>query len=136
MTRNWIAMASRTLRMVRPGSAHRVRHCMSPRLENLEHRLSLSTFSASGVVHSFRPLNPQPLPPIVTELRRALNPQPLPPVVTGIMRPLNPQPLPPIVTDLRRALNPQPLPPVVTEIMRPLNPQPLPPGVDNAAFLT
>jgi hypothetical protein len=42
MTRNWIAMASRTLSMVRSGTARPRRHRSTPRLENLEGRLSMS----------------------------------------------------------------------------------------------
>jgi len=63
MTRNWIATASRTLRMLRSGSARPRRHRTSPCLENLEHRLSLSSFSAGGALGP--DLNPQPLPPRV-----------------------------------------------------------------------
>jgi hypothetical protein len=40
---------------------------MSPGLENLEQRLSLSTYSTSVVVETIRPLNPQPLPPVVVD---------------------------------------------------------------------
>jgi len=61
MTRNWIDTASRTLRMIRSGSARSRRHRTSPCLENLEQRLSLSSFSAGRVVGP--DLNPQPLPP-------------------------------------------------------------------------
>jgi hypothetical protein len=61
MTRNWIAMASRTLRMARTESARPRRHRTSPCLENLEHRLSLSSYSAGAVLGAH--LNPQPLPP-------------------------------------------------------------------------
>jgi hypothetical protein len=61
MTRNWIATASRTLRMIGSGPARACRRRTSPCLENLETRLSLSSFAAGGVVGT--DLNPQPLPP-------------------------------------------------------------------------
>jgi hypothetical protein len=136
MTQIWIVTASRTLRMGRPGLAHARRHRSSPCLENLEQRLSLSTYANAGVVEAIRPLNPQPLPPVVVETIRPLNPQPLPPVVVETIRPLNPQPLPPVVVETIRPLNPQPLPPVVVETIRPLNPQPLPPVVVDPTFST
>jgi hypothetical protein len=79
MTRNWIAVASRLLGLVRSGSTGR-RQCRAPRLENLEHRLSLSSVSTGGgagpdiifvggaprvssLVRAVPDLNPQPLPP-------------------------------------------------------------------------
>lgn len=100
MTRNWIAKAARTLMTARTGSARRHRPRTTPRLENLEDRLSLSSMNAGGIVVAL--LNPQPLPPGRTA---DLNPQPIPP---GRSADLNPQPLPPrIAWDL----NPQPLPP-------------------------
>jgi hypothetical protein len=46
MTRNWIVTASRTLRIGRISPTCRRRCGTSPRLENLEGRLSLSSFSA------------------------------------------------------------------------------------------
>ena len=63
MTRNWIAMASRTLFSGRSASASRPgRARTSPRLENLEGRLSLSSVGVGKVVAQWD-LNPQPLPP-------------------------------------------------------------------------
>jgi hypothetical protein len=83
MTRNWITSASLIVRMVQPGSVRRQRRSASLRVENLEHRLSLSTFAGGAVVAD---LNPQPLPPrrfaLFVEQGPAsldLNPQPLPP---------------------------------------------------------
>ncbi len=109
MTRNWIAAASRRLRMVGSGSARVRRHHTALSLENLEHRLSLSSYSAGAVVGV--QLNPQPLPPhelggpniIFVGGRPMLNPQPLPPheqggpniIFVGGRPMLNPQPLPP-----------------------------------------
>ncbi len=62
MSRNWIATASRTLLSARSASANRPRRaCTSPRLENLEGRLSLSSVSVGKVAQW--DLNPQPLPP-------------------------------------------------------------------------
>jgi hypothetical protein len=101
MTRDWITAASRRLRMVRSGSARTRRHHKALSLENLEHRLSLSSYSAGAVVGA--DLNPQPLPPnkapmmrcawiSTTSPRPMLNPQPLPPREAPM---LNPQPLPP-----------------------------------------
>jgi hypothetical protein len=84
MTWNWIATVSRTLQMDRTGSTVARRRSRTPRLENLEHRLSLSSVTAGGgagpdiifVVGAPRvaalrstlfgavsDLNPQPLPP-------------------------------------------------------------------------
>ena len=60
MTRNWMMMASRTLTMVRSGSASPRRRRVSPCLENLEYRLSLSSV---GCKMQPADLNPQPLPP-------------------------------------------------------------------------
>ena len=68
MTRNWIATASRTLGMVRSGSARPRRRRTRPCLENLEYRLSLSSYSAGPM-----DLNPQPLPP---GFMAVLNPRP------------------------------------------------------------
>jgi hypothetical protein len=48
MTRDWIATASRTFGMVRSRSARPRQRRSSLRLENLEHRLSLSSFSVGG----------------------------------------------------------------------------------------
>jgi hypothetical protein len=76
MTRNWIATVSRTLRMDRSGSARGRRCRTSLCIENLEHRLSLSSYSAGGLVGP--DLNPQPLPPRAP-VHPDLNPQPLPP---------------------------------------------------------
>jgi hypothetical protein len=77
MTRSWIAMASRTLRMARTESARSRRQRTSPSLENLEHRLSLSSYSAGMVLGT--QLNPQPLPPdrypthaVVVELKKEI----------------------------------------------------------------
>jgi len=60
MTRNWIATASRALRMVGPRPARPRRHRMNLQVEKLEHRVSLSV---SGVGTVTPMLNPQPLPP-------------------------------------------------------------------------
>lgn len=76
MTRRWIASVSRTLKMDRPGSARARRHGAAPCLEDLEYRLSLSSYSAGGFVGP--DLNPQPLPPRPPVIP-FLNPQPLPP---------------------------------------------------------
>jgi hypothetical protein len=82
--RNWIVAASRTLRMSRAGSDGFRRRRTTASLETLEHRLSLSSYSA-GSVHP-ADLNPQPLPPgffhvdpMAVAGTRDLNPQPLPP---------------------------------------------------------
>jgi hypothetical protein len=61
MSRYWIELAARTLRIVE----HRIvrprqRRGLGIRLENLEARLALSSYSA-GSFHA--DLNPQPLPP-------------------------------------------------------------------------
>ena len=103
MTRNWITTVSQTLRITRSGSSTARRRRTGLCIENLEHRLSLSSYSAGGVVGPA--LNPQPLPPRVPV--ENLNPQPLPPHVP--VENLNPQPLPPRVPV--ENLNPQPLPP-------------------------
>jgi hypothetical protein len=71
MTRNWIATASRALRMVGPGPARPRRHRMNPQLESLERRLSLSL---SGAGTPTPMLNPQPLPPYAP---------PRPPIIGG-----------------------------------------------------
>jgi hypothetical protein len=71
MTRNWIATAYHTLRMGRSESTRPCRHRTSPCLENLEHRLSLSSYSAGGVVGP--DLNPQPLPPRQSPILMAKN---------------------------------------------------------------
>jgi hypothetical protein len=80
MTRNWIAAASRRLGLVRSESTGRRRQCRTPRLENLERRLSLSSVSTGGgagpdiifvggaprvapLLRFSSDLNPQPLPP-------------------------------------------------------------------------
>jgi hypothetical protein len=42
MTRNWITTATRTLSMVRSGTARPRRHRSTPRLENIEGRPSMS----------------------------------------------------------------------------------------------
>jgi hypothetical protein len=75
MTRNWITTVSQALRITRSGSSTARRHRTGLCIENLEHRLSLSSCSAGGVVGPA--LNPQPLPPRAPII--ALNPQPLPP---------------------------------------------------------
>ena len=59
MTRHWTAAVSRTLGMIRSGPARRRR--TSPCIENREHRLSMSSYSAGGLVVA--DLDPQPLPP-------------------------------------------------------------------------
>jgi hypothetical protein len=80
MTRNLIAMASRTLSMVRSSSNGPRRQRTSLRLENLEGRLSLSGIQgnhigvATVVLRKHDPVEVQPAD---------LNPQPLPP---GIFR--------------------------------------------------
>jgi hypothetical protein len=61
MTRNWIATAARALRMVCAVSARRSRRRAYLGLENLEHRIALSTYSASGLVSPG--LNSQPISP-------------------------------------------------------------------------
>jgi len=71
MTRNWIATASRALRIVGPGPGRLRRHRTNPQLENLERRLSLSV---SGVGTPVPMLNPQPLPPYAP---------PRPPIIGG-----------------------------------------------------
>ena len=75
MTRNLIAMASRTLSMVRSSSAGPRRQRTSLRLENLEGRLSLSGIQGNHIGTAMvsrlqgpvevqpADLNPQPLPP-------------------------------------------------------------------------
>ena len=61
MTRNWIELASRTLRIVERRSVRPRQHRgLGLQLESLEVRLSLSSYSA-GSFHA--DLNPQPLPP-------------------------------------------------------------------------
>ncbi len=61
MTRNWIEMASRTLRIVERASIRPRQHRgLGFQVEILEARLSLSSYSA-GNFHA--DLNPQPLPP-------------------------------------------------------------------------
>ncbi len=61
MTRNWIELASRTLRIVERRSVRPRQHRgLGLQLESLEARLSLSSYSA-GSFHA--DLNPQPLPP-------------------------------------------------------------------------
>jgi hypothetical protein len=97
MTRNLIARASHTLRMVQPGTSNSRHRRMGLSLEGLETRLALSSSPAGSLPLD---LNPQPLPPgIVIALNSGsahpdLNPQPIPP---GKAAPqdLNPQPLPP-----------------------------------------
>jgi hypothetical protein len=89
MSRNWIATVSEILRITRSGSSTARRRPTGLCIEYLEHRLSLSSYSAGGVVGPA--LNPQPLPPHVPV--ENLNPQPLPPHVP--VEDLNPQPLPP-----------------------------------------
>ena len=62
MSRNWIATVARTLFSARSASGSRPRRARtSPRIENLEYRLSLSSVSAGKMVPL--DLNPQPLPP-------------------------------------------------------------------------
>src|SRR5271166_3658154 len=68
MTPNWIAAASRTFGMVRSRSAGSRLHRSSPCLENLEHRLSLSSFSAGG--GSDVDLNLEVLRPGCTAIKR------------------------------------------------------------------
>jgi hypothetical protein len=91
MTRNWVTTMSQTSRITRSGSSTARRRRTGLCIENLEHRLSLSSYSAGGVVGPA--LNPQPLPPRAPIAD--LNPQPLPPHVP--IDDLNPQPLPPRV---------------------------------------
>jgi hypothetical protein len=113
MTRNWIELASRTLRIVEHRRVRpRQRRGWGIRLESLEARLALSSYSA-GSLHA--DLNPQPLPPgvrtfeldTVLHVRKqgggrqeidkgtpAINPQPLPPGRKAVPA-INPQPLPP-----------------------------------------
>ena len=50
MLRQWIATACRTRRLARPRSEHSCRCAARPRLENLEHRLAMSSCSAGGIV--------------------------------------------------------------------------------------
>ncbi len=100
MTPKWIAKASRTLTMARPGSARRRRPRTAVRLEKLEDRLSLSSMNSGGIVVALHVSQYEPPDPCVN-----VNPQPLPP---GRSAMLNPQPLPP---GLAWDLNPQPLPP-------------------------
>jgi hypothetical protein len=79
MTRNLIAMASRTLSMVRSSSSGPRRQRTSLRLENLEGRLSLSGIQGN---HIGTPMVLRKTDPV--EVQPAdLNPQPLPP---GIFR--------------------------------------------------
>jgi hypothetical protein len=98
MTRTWIAMTSHTLRTTQPGTASRRPRRAGVRLERLETRLALSSYSAAPVPMD---LNPQPLPPgIVIALNSGpahpdLNPQPIPPGIKHAPSDLNPQPLPP-----------------------------------------
>jgi hypothetical protein len=115
MTRNLIARASHTLRMTQPATISRRPRRASIRLELLETRLALSSYSAVPVPLD---LNPQPLPPGIKFAPRDLNPQPLPP---GIVIALN-------SGSAHPDLNPQPIPPG-RMAAQDLNPQPLPPGV-------
>ncbi len=50
MARNWIATASRALGIVRADSARQRRQGTSLVLENLEYRLSLSSYSAGAIL--------------------------------------------------------------------------------------
>ncbi len=60
MTRNWLALASRTLRMDRNRTGRPVRRGAGLALESLEARLAFSSVPAAPVPMD---LNPQPLPP-------------------------------------------------------------------------
>jgi hypothetical protein len=60
MTRNWIATVSRNLSIGRSSTARPSRRRTSICLENLEQRLSLSSFGSKMAPLD---LNPQPLPP-------------------------------------------------------------------------
>ncbi len=59
MTRNWIAAVTRDLSISRSSTARPSRRSMNIRLENLEQRLSLSSFGSKMAPLD---LNPQPLP--------------------------------------------------------------------------
>jgi hypothetical protein len=76
MTRNWIELAPRTVRIVEPRRVRpRPRRGWGLGLESLEARLALSSYSA-GSLHA--DINPQPLPPGL-QASPMINPQPLPP---------------------------------------------------------
>jgi hypothetical protein len=95
MTRNWLALASRTLRNARSASTRPGRHRPGLGLENLEGRLVLSSYATikhlPSVVHQTSP------PGVALPDRLDLNPQPLPPgfMVKVAAPDLNPQPIPP-----------------------------------------
>jgi hypothetical protein len=60
MTRNWLTSASHSLRMTQPGTSSRRPRRTGLRVEGLETRLALSSYSTGPVAPA---LNPQPLPP-------------------------------------------------------------------------